>query len=346
MAGCTQLSTLIGKTVSQVKEAAEKDAVATPAVSDTSEKVEKYPDSAMIYHVCHERWLRNGYANYTFNIEEGTYHAGQEIQRGRFTQTVVANHSVKQVATCEITYHEKGGSCDQGTRKRLTRGRTIEGFFAKWEKNPGLYQSCHPVLGYPTGYGHTYGSGKRRIDSSNWLLISSVIPRRASLVTPRRNIGGSETAAQSAETGANTASVVAMKTREGDQGRSYASVMDIDIKLLASHVEKKEGKSILESRFDVINPTSLVALLGIKGWIIDKDYQRFPLSIDGKTIQQGQAAQVYPMKVEPHTQTTVSYRASGIPDIFVGKRTAAILEIMSADGAKVNVTLPGSLPEN
>ena len=327
IAGCTQVKSFVERATNQV-------------VSGESGRgnTVNYPGSVMIYNVCHERWLRNGYANYTFNIEEGVYLPGQEIQRGRFTQTVVSNHRVSQAATCEITYHDKGASCDQGTRKRLTEGRTIEGFFAKWEKNPGLYQACHPVLGYPTGYGHTYGDGNRRIDSSQWLIISSVIPRRASQVAvqPISRIGASHPVVQSAET--RKASPV--RARKNAQQKKYASVADIDIKLLSSRIERGKTHSTLKSRFDVINPTSMTALLGIKGWIIDKNYKRYPLSVDGKKIKQGKDSQIYTMQVEPHTQTTVFYQADGVPNIPLGKRTAAMLEIMSADGAKVNLTLP------
>lgn len=298
-----------------------------------------YPESAMIYNVCHERWLRNGYSNYTFNIEEGTYVSSREIQRGRFTQTVVSNKQVSQAATCEVTYHDRGASCDQGTRKRLSQGRTIEGLFAQWEKNPGLYQACHPVLGYPTGYGYTYSDGNRRIDASRWMIISSVIPRRASQVALKGPAGPAGRQESTAER-----SKAEKQPDTGDDNRAhskkYASVTDIEIKLLSSHVKKSKHHRVLESRFDVINATGKAAVLGIKGWIIDKDYKRYPLSIDGKKLKPGEDAQVYAMQVEPHTQTTVSYKAEGIPDITTGKRTAAMLEVMSADGAKVNLTLP------
>ncbi len=301
----------------------------------------------MIYNVCHERWLRNGYANYTFNIEEGTYVASREIQRGKFTQTVVANHQVSKSATCELDYHTRGSSCDQGTRKRLRSGNTIEDYFAKWEKTPSLYKSCHPVLGYPTGYGHTYGTGKRRIDSNQWLLISSVIPRRASRVALASQNRNSKLHAQNSigDAEQRIASPTSVKpevkkVKKVKNIDDYTSVTDLDIKLLSSSIKKNKKHSSLVSKFNVTNKTDTPALLGIKGWILDKNYKRYPLSLVGKAIKKDGDSEIVTLKVDSHTQMTVDYVAQGVADINVSKQTAAMLEIMSLDGVKVNLTLP------
>ncbi len=300
----------------------------------------KYPDSVMIYNVCHERWLRNGYTNYTFNVEEGTYIASREVQRGKFTQAVVQDHRVSQAATCSLDYHSRGASCNQNTRRRLSHGRTIDDFFAKWEKNPGLYQSCHPVLGYPTGYGHTYGTSKRRIDSNNWLIISSVVPKKSSRTErpaqPHNKVAKTQEAVDYAERR------VASPTRVKPQVEieNYTSVTDLEIKLVSSVVTDNGNRSSLKSLFNVFNRTDTPALLGIKGWILDNNYKRYPLSIDGKVVKQTEDSEIVTLKIDPHTQMAVNYDAEGIANINVSRRTAAMLEIMSVDGAKVNLTLP------
>ncbi len=324
LASCTELS----KLSSQVQESV-----------GVQNRDAKYPNSAMIYNVCHERWLRNGYANYTFNTEEGRYVASREIQRGKFTQTVVANYQVSQAASCELSYHAKGGGCDQKTRKRSQRGNTIDDFFTKWEKNPGLYQSCHPVLGYPTGYGHTYGSSERRIDATNWLLISSVIPRRSTQIAGHKQ-GRNNASAGYAEQRIASPSRVKSKAKPEVKIEDYTSVTDLDIKLVSSRVKKSKSHSTLVSKFNVLNKTDAPALLGIKGWILDKNYKRYPLTLEGKPLKKGADSEIVTLKVEPHTQMTVDYVAEGVADIKVSKQTAAMLEIMSVDGVKVNLTLP------
>lgn len=291
----------------------------------------KYPDSKMIYNVCHERWLRNGYKNYTFNLEEGRYDSGAEVQSGKFTQVVVANRKVSQAASCDLSYYEKGASCNQNTRRRSNNSATIEDFFAKWEKNPSLYQACHPVLGYPTGYGHTYGSGNRRIDSSNWLLISSVIPRRSSQVSKPNQVAQAESRTASPS-----------RERPLSKNADYTSVTDLDIQVSSSYVLQDEKGSHLIAEFTVTNETSSPAILGIKGWMLDSGYERYPLAVDGHKPSNGNDAEIYTLKVEPHSQLSVSYEAEGVPDINVGRRTIAMLEIISADGVQMNLTLPNN----
>ncbi len=333
LASCTELSNLASLTASQVQNEMGKQ-----------NKDSKYPDSVMIYNVCHERWLRNGYTNYTFNVEEGTYQASREIQRGQFTQTVVSNHQVNQAATCELAYHAKGSSCDQDTRKHLKQGRTIEDFFAKWEKNPGLYKACHPVLGYPTGYGHTYGTSERRVDSNKWLLISSVIPRRASQVALPPLNRNQQKAAQKlkghAEQRIASPARVKPKVKGYTSAKGYTSVTELELKVISSSVKKGRSRSTLVSKFNVLNKTDTPALLGIKGWILDENYKRYPLSLAKKSIKKGEDSEIITLKVEPHTQMTVDYKAEGVGGIKVSKQTAAMLEIMSIDGVKVNLTLP------
>ena len=324
LASCTELS----KLSSQVQESV-----------GVQNRDAKYPDSAMIYNVCHERWLRNGYANYTYNTEAGTYVSSREIQRGKFTQTVVANYQVSQAASCELSYHARGAGCEQETRKRSQHGKTIEDFFSKWAKNPGLYQSCHPVLGYPTGYGHTYGSSERRIDASDWLLISSVIPRRATQVALHTQ-GRNKVSVGHAEQRVASPSRVKSRVKSEVKIEDYTSVTDLEIKLISSHVKKSKSHSTLVSKFNVLNKTDAPALLGIKGWILDKNYKRYPLNLVGKTLKKGADSEIVTLKVEPHTQMTVDYIAEGVADINVSEQTAAMLEIMSVDEAKVNLTLP------
>ena len=343
LVSCSQVSTLTTLTADKMYE-----------LANSKKEQPTYPESALIYNVCHERWLRNGYANYTFNIEEGIYAPSREIQRGKFTQTVVANRKVSTSATCELSYHPKGAGCEQSTRKRLTAGRTIDGLFAKWEKNPMLYQSCHPVLGYPTGYGHTYGVGERRIDASKWFLVSSVIARKSSHVAtaPITHLAEQRVASPvRAQSVSKSKSTVAQRTaskkipnKKQTAGKnsadSFASVSDLEIKLLSSRVKKVAKSSSLFSKFNVTNETDLPALLGIKGWILDKNYKRYPLSTDGKKIKKGADSQIVTLEVGAHTQMTVSYEADGVSGISVGKQTVGMLEIMSVDGVKINLTLP------
>ncbi len=342
LASCSQISSLTALSSSQLQN-----------VANNNSTNPRYPESALIYNVCHERWLRNGYTNYTFNIEEGTYVPSSEVQRGKFTQTVVANRKVSTSAVCELSYHPKGASCEQSTRKRLTQGRTIDGLFAKWEKNPTLYQSCHPVLGYPTGYGHTYGVGERRIDASKWFLVSSVIARKSSHVAtapivkqrvaspvrtkPLSKPNSSLAKKESSRNIGNTKRTTGKKIAD-----SFASVSDLEIKLLSFKVKKVAKSSSLFSQFNVTNETDLPALLGIKGWILDNNYKRYPLSIDGKKMKKGEDSQIVTLEVGAHTQMTVSYEADGVSGISVGKQTVGMLEIMSVDGVKVNLTLPNS----
>jgi hypothetical protein len=335
---CSKISGFSSKTVSQIQT----------EISDRRDKQINYPDSALIYNVCHERWLRNGYANYTFNIEEGSYQPSREIQRGKFTQVVVSNHQISQSASCMLDYNPNGASCDQNTRRRSKDGFTVDGLFEEWEKNPSLYQSCHPVLGYPTGYGHTYGVNERRIDSSEWFLVSSVIPRKSTRVTTAH---AAETRVSSPvrvkpKVAGKTAKTKIAKVRKNKARTKtalgeFSSVSELDIKVLSSRVKKASGRSSLISQFNVINQTDRPALLGIKGWILDKNYNRYPLSTDGKRLKKGDESQIVTLEVGAHTQMTVSYEADGVSNIKLGKQTVGMLEVMSVDGVKINLTLPG-----
>ena len=304
----------------------------------------KYPESAMIYNVCHERWLRNGYSNYTFNLEQGTYSAKREVQRGTFTQSVVVNHRIKQAATCEVNYHNRGASCDPDTRRKLRSGKTIHDFFVAWKKNPGLYQSCHPVLGYPTGYGHTFGTEERRIDANEWLIISSVIPISSGNLSKynKRTDTADNNSSRSNLAGYGEQKIAsAARVRPEVNIEDYASVTDLEFKVISSVVKKGKSYNSLVSKFDVINKTNAPALVAIKGWLLDKNYKRYPLSVTGKPVKKVGDSEITTLKVDAHTQMAVNYEADGVAKISLNKQTAAMLEIMSIDGVKINLTLPG-----
>jgi len=276
----------------------------------------KYPGSALIYNVCHERWVRNGYKNYTFQVETGVYNAQREKQKGVLSTVNVVNNELSNVAACDLSYDGQSRQCLPKTHRRVLVANTINDYFTLWQKNPALYQSCHPVLGYPTGYGKTYGDSGRRVDAGSWLIISGVRPNAGA---PQR--GHSVAAGQYPKATAPLARPV------------YASINEMHVKLHHSRVSKKGVSHHLESSFEIANPTSKPAKVKIKGWMLDASYKRYPLYVMS-------GGSVFLHVIPPHTRSNIAYTAKGAPNVSLGRRTAAILEIESSDGVKVNLSLP------
>lgn len=281
--------------------------------------VVKYPGSALIYNVCHERWVRNGYKNYTFQVETGVYNAQVEKQNGVLSTINVVNNELHSVAACDLAYNGQSQQCRANTHRRVLAANTINDYFTLWKKNPTLFQSCHPVLGYPTGYGKTYGDRGRRIDASSWLIISGVRPN-----------GGQPQVITDTARPSSTPSAVAVPPV---RAAGYASINEMQVKLHHSRVTKQGTRHHLNSSFEIANPTAKPAKISIKGWMLDGSYKRYPLYVSS-------GGSVFLHVIPPHTRSNITYTAEGAPNVSLGRRTAAILEIESNDGVKVNLSLP------
>lgn len=277
----------------------------------------KYPGSALIYNACHERWLRNGYSHYTFQVETGVYNAAIEKQNGVLSTVTVVGDQLSSVAACDLDYQGQSSQCRPKTQRRLQVANTINDYFLLWQKNPGLYQSCHPVLGYPTGYGKTYGNQGRRMDASSWTIISGVRPNESS---------------QASHPAIAAAQVPELVLQSMNQAE-FASISELEVKLHHSHVSKDGARNQLDSSFEIANPTAKSAKVKIRGWMLDATYKRHPLY-----IQSGGTDFLH--VIPPHTRSTIAYTAEGAANVSLGRRTAAILEIESNDGVKVNLSLP------
>lgn len=290
-----------------------------PSSMNEIKGIVKYPGSALIYNVCHERWLRNGYKNYSFQVETGVYSAQSEKQKGVLSTVNVVNNELTNVAACDLNYNGQSRQCRPKTHRRILTANTINDYFSLWKKNPALYQSCHPVLGYPTGYGKTYGDRGRRVDAGSWLIISGLKPNGG----PQ----GSGNYAVAAEQAPREVAV-APPVRA-----NYASMNEMQVKLHHSRVSKQGTRHHLESSFEIANPTSKPAKIKITGWMLDASYKRYPLYVMS-------GGSVFLHVIPPHTRSNIAYTAEGAPNVSLGRRTAAILEIESSDGVKVNLSLP------
>lgn len=289
-----------------------------PSSMNEIKGIVKYPGSALIYNVCHERWVRNGYKDYTFQVETGVYNAQSENQKGVLSTVNVVNNELSNVAACDLAYNGQSRQCRPNTHRRVLAANTINDYFTLWKKNPALYQSCHPVLGYPTGYGKTYGDRGRRMDGGSWLIISGVRPN-----------GGVSQGNQANAPRQSSQNTVAPSVRTS----GYASVNEMQIKLHHSRVRKQGVRHHLESSFEIANPTAKPAKVKIRGWMLDASYKRYPLYVKS-------GGSVFLHVIPPHTRSNIAYTAEGAPNISLGRRTAAILEIESSDGVKINLSLP------
>ncbi|CAA6825115.1 MAG: Unknown protein [uncultured Thiotrichaceae bacterium] len=287
-----------------------------PDAMDDIKGVVKYPGSTLIYNVCHERWLRNGYKNYTFQVETGVYSAQSEKQKGVLSTVDVVNNTLSKVSACDLAYNGQSRECRSKSHRRLLTANTMNDYFGLWKKNPALYQSCHPVLGYPTGYGKTYGDRGRRMDAGSWLIISGLKPT------------GSSHSADNPAADASAPGMAGLPVRV-----EHASVNEMQVKLHSSRVSKKGVRHHLESSFEIANPTAKPAKVKITGWMLDASYKRYPLY-----VMSGGSAFLH--IIPPHTRSTILYTSEGAPNVSLGRRTAAILEIESSDGVAVNLSLP------
>lgn len=299
-------------------------------------EAQNHPSSALIYHACHQRWLRNGYDSYSFTVETGEYDKNIELQLGNFTTVDVVNTRVANAKACELVYNGSDAICKKRNGKQLKGTATIADYFRRWERNPALYQSCHPILGYPMGFGNTYGSGGHRIDSERWVMISSVAPLQASQAQKYTNKMSVDELASGFHLAPQVESFEQIKANSSAYTGKYAPLTDLDVKLVSSRVLHEKGRRYVSSELEVANATNQPAKILIKGWMLDRQYKRHPLFVEGENKTSQETVEV---EIPSHTSMSISYLAEGAPNFTLGKRSIGILELSSAGGLKMNLTL-------
>jgi hypothetical protein len=281
--------------------------------------------AANLYETCHRKWMKNGFINYTFKTESGKYHPDRPYQTGLFQDNVVRHSKLASTSSCVLIYGKKSSYCKPGSQRKVKGTGSIAEYFSAWKQNPSLYKTCHPILGYPLGYGHvsSRGNGRQlRPASETWLIISQVKPAKDNPGSP--------------------GSVLAEKAVT----QQMASLTDLEISLKSSRISKAvelgsantDQQLYVNSNFDVVNPTKLPALLKVKGWLLDKNFNRYPLYVNKQNAGESQAAAS--LKVPPQTNLTVTYKAEGPSNIEVGPEIAALLEFSDSNGVKTNLSLP------
>ena len=302
------------------------------------EHTQNHPSSELIYHACHQRWLRNGYDNYSFTVESGEYDKNIELQLGHFTTVDVLNNRVSKVKTCELVYNGSNAVCKARSGKQLKGTATISDYFRRWERNPALYKSCHPILGYPMGFGNTYGGGGHRVDSDRWVMISSLVALQGGRVQKSTSSGVSiDELAHALNLAPQVDTFEQIKAKSSAYTGKYTPLTDLDVRLVSSRVFHEKDHRYLSSELEIANATDHPAKILIKGWMLDQQYNRHSLFVEGVNNTSQKTVEV---EIPSHTSMSISYLAEGAPNFTLGKRTIGILELSSAGGLKMNLTLP------